>query len=137
MPAQFFFVHIDGYWSESRIAGIPDHAGIFFVYTGTFIASLQGASLRSLIYIGAADNVYDRIRQHEKRKDWESFLNEGEELWFSTAKIPAVNCARLKAAFVNRHKPPANTEFINEFPFNRTTIHAHGMINLLQPDFTL
>lgn len=137
MSSLFFLVHIDGYWSESRKAGIPDHAGIFFVYTGSFITSSEGVSLRSLIYIGEADNLYERIRQHEKRVDWQSFLNDGEELWFSVAKIPPVDCTRVKAAFVYQHRPPANTQFVNEFPFIRTTIHANGMIVLLQPDFTL
>lgn len=45
--------------------------------------------------------------------------------------------ARVEAALINKHKPPENTEYVNNFPFDTTTIETSGRNALLSKSFTV
>lgn len=36
-----------------------------------------------------------------------------------------------------KHKPPCNTEYVDSFPFDETTVRTKGENSLLSPDFTV
>ena len=44
---------------------------------------------------------------------------------------------RAEAAMIYRHKPPENTEYVDTFPYDRTTITTSGRNALLEQHFTV
>jgi excinuclease UvrABC nuclease subunit len=137
MAEQSFQIKFDGYWRYQNKGGIPSESGIYCVYECAYNAQTKTVSLKKLIYIGEADNVQGRITNHEKYNDWEKLVCAGNELCFSFGSVPATSRVRCEAAMIFTHKPPANTEYKDSFPFDKTTMNLSGEITLLTNFFTL
>lgn len=129
-------IEFDGYWREVNKASIPAKSGIYCVYACTFNSSQDTVSLRKLIYIGESENVRARVKDHEKTDDWKSHLKSGEVLCFNFAPIIA-DRNRAEAAMINYHKPPENTEYVNNFPFDATRMTVTGKRRFLEGSFTV
>lgn len=136
MSAKSFSLSYDGYWREPNIDGIPTQTGVYSVYACRYNSAEKTVTLRKLIYIGEAQNARKRIHGHEKWRDWRRHLNAGEELCFNFAQVTA-DRQRAEAALINHHKPPENTEYVNEFPFDQTTVSTSGRNALLSARFTV
>lgn len=137
MAAQTFSISIQGYWRDLNKQSIPEHSGVYFVYTAKYNPIEKTVTLLRLIYIGEAGNVRDRITNHEKYKEWLKYVGNGEELCFSTAQVTYDTRARVEAAYIFHHKPPVNTEYVNNFPFDQTRIVSSGKTAFLSTDFTV
>lgn len=95
-------------------------------------------TLNRLIYIGEAENIRDRVQDHEKWSRWRRELRVCEELCFNAALIsPAADRKRAEAAMIFEHKPPCNEEYVNNFPFDTTTITTRGTNALMKSQFTV
>ena len=136
MSAKSYSLKYDGYWREPNIKHIPAKSGVYSVYACTYNKTENTVDLRKLIYIGESQNARDRISGHEKWKAWRRHLNAGEQLCFNFAPITAERL-RVEAALINHHKPPENTEFVNDFPYDQTTVETGGRSSLLSQRFTV
>lgn len=136
MSPQHYRLNFEGYWRESKIQSIPDYSGIYCVYASTFNQKANSVSLRKLLYIGESEKVATRIKNHEKWSAWRKQLQYGEQICFSYAPI-ITGRVRVEAAMIYKHKPPVNTEYVNQFPFDRTTISTAGANALLASYFTV
>ncbi|MGA2253154.1 MAG: GIY-YIG nuclease family protein [Thermoguttaceae bacterium] len=137
MAAQTYAVDFDGYWREANKSNVPAQSGFYCVYACTHDTQAKTVALRMLIYIGESDNVRSRISTHEKQRDWESHLKAGEQLCYSFGAVEAAHRVRCEAAMIFEHKPPENTEYVNEFPFDETTMNLSGKTALLHTSFTV
>jgi len=137
MAAATFNLSIQGYWRDINKAGIPSHSGVYFVYVATYDATSNNVTLHNLIYIGESDNVNARIQTHEKYDIWRRYLGVGQELCFSTGRVDGKDRFRVEAAYIFKHKPPVNTEYVNNFPFDQTTVISTGRTALLNTNFTV
>ena len=137
MAAQTYTVEFEGYWREPNKSGVPSQSGIYCVYACTHDTQANTVTLRKLIYIGESDNVCSRISNHEKQRDWERNLNAGEQLCYNFGTVAAAFRVRCEAAMIFKHKPPENTEYVNDFPFDQTTMNLSGKTYLLQKSFTV
>lgn len=126
-----------GYWREPNRGGVPAASGVYCVYTATHNEAANTVTLHKLVYIGEAGDVRQRLANHERRGDWARHLGRGQVLCFSFAPVAAADRAQCEAALINRHKPPENTEYVDSFPFDPTTITVAGKTNLLQSGFTV
>lgn len=126
----------DGYWRDEKRGGIPAQSGVYCVYACVHNRTEDTVSLKKLIYIGESADVRGRVANHEKRPAWLRHLSAGQELAFTFAPIGSGR-NRAEAAMIYKHKPPVNTEYVNEFPFDTTTITTGGRNALLQPRFTV
>ena len=115
-----------GYWREPKKAFVPEVSGVYCVYACTYNADTNEVYLRGLIYVGESSNVRDRLANHERLKDWMQRLKTGEILCYSVAEVGSNDRERAEAAVIYRHKPPCNTEYVNRFPFESTTIETSG-----------
>lgn len=79
-----FNLNFDGYYSDSNRVGLPNKSGIYLVFTGK---SLPGnkVDLRSLIYIGQAKDLRERLTTHDKHEAFLAKCNEGELPYYSYA----------------------------------------------------
>ena len=138
MAARRYSLSFDGYWRAPNAGRLPAKAGIYCVYAGTHDIRGNTVSLRKLLYIGEAANVRDRVGHHERRPDWARELHLGEVLCFNSALIaPATDRQRAEAAMIYEHKPPCNTEYVDSFPYDQTTISTSGRNALLREHFTV
>lgn len=104
---------------------------MYFVYKGHYNPADDTVSLLRLIYIGESDKVGDRIRNHEKRPLWLKYIHQDNELVFTTGKTECEDRFRVEAAYIFRHKPPVNTEYVLSFPFDQTTVISSGKLRCL------
>ena len=136
----------DGYWRSEHVGGIREDAGIYCVYRCTYNkpekASEKGTiTIKELVYIGEAENLNERIGEHEENQDWKSKRKSGETLCYSVALLTGGEKERFRAeaAMIFHHQPPENTEHKNSFGYPETTIKLTGDCNkfLSTPEFTV
>ncbi|MBI3132443.1 MAG: GIY-YIG nuclease family protein [Acidobacteria bacterium] len=137
MAAQSFSIEFSGYWREPNKGGLPAQSGIYCVYTCVHNATNKTNSLKRLIYIGESEDVQTRLACHEKFADWEKHVKTGEQLCFNFGSVEPTNRVRCEAAMIKKHKPAGNTEYVDAFPFDQTTMALSGKIIFLEPTFTV
>ena len=138
MVAKSYELDFSGYWRERNVNGLPAKSGIYGVYAATYNQGNDRVTLNRLLYIGESENVRDRVSNHEKWEKWRQELRAGEELCFNMAPIsPAADRGRAEAAMIYEHKPPCNDEYVNQFPFDQTTITTRGRNALMKAQFTV
>jgi len=132
MAEQTFQVEFEGYWREPNINGIPTKSGVYCVYECTYNESERTVSIHKLIYIGEAGDANNRIENHEKWGDWRKHVREGRQLCFSFGYVESSDRERVEAALIFKHKPPENSEYLDSFPFDKTTVLLSGKTSLLK-----
>lgn len=137
MAEQIFNQNFDGYWREPNKGGIPSKSGIYCVYECTHNVQEKTVTIHKLIYIGESENVNQRIANHEKQNDWEKHVRQGNELCYSFSEVDSYYRVRVEAAFIYRHQPPVNTEYKDNFPFDKTIVKSEGKIVLLKDYFVV
>jgi hypothetical protein len=138
MAEKTISIEFRGYWlDEDGSSGIPAESGVYCVYECTHHEGENKVSLHELIYIGEADNVQERVAEHEKRPDWLNHLEEGNELCFSSGGVDSTDRERAEAALIFEHKPPENEEYVDSFPFGKTAMSLSGKTALLNESFNV
>jgi excinuclease UvrABC nuclease subunit len=138
MAAKSYALAFGGYWREPNVYGLPAASGVYGVYACTHDVSGNTVLLRKILYIGEAADVQARVAGHERWYDWRRQLLRGEELCFNAALIsPQADRERAEAAMIYAHKPPLNTEFVNTFPFDVTSVMTSGRNVLMKAQFTV
>ena len=126
----------DGYWREVNSSSVPNNSGIYLVYCCS--KTENGISIRKLIYIGESNKVRERIEGHEKKDEcWNKKLQSGEVLCYSFAPIDNPDRERTEAALIFKYKPECNDEFVDNFPFDQTTVNSTGKRKFISPSFTV
>lgn len=137
MAEQTFNQTFEGYWREQAKGGIPSKSGIYCVYECTHNVQDNTVNIHKLIYIGESENVNQRIANHEKQKDWEKHIRQGNVLCYAFSAVESYSRLRVEAAFIYRHQPPVNTEYTDNFPFDKTIVKSEGKIALLKDFFVV
>jgi hypothetical protein len=137
MAEKTLTVEFDGYWRDENKGGLPAKSGVYCVYGCTHNVTEKTVSIHKLIYIGEAEGVRSRVTNHEKYKDWLKHVQRGNELCFSFGGVGATDRARAEAAMIFKHKPPENDEYVDSFPYDRTTMSLSGKTALLNTYFTV
>ncbi len=137
MSEQSFTLNFKGFWLESHIDSIPFDSGIYCVYACSFNKQTKTVIINKQVYVGEADDVNQRRKNHEKWPDWKKALSYGEELCFSFAHFDSPNRTRVEAALIFKHKSPINDDYKDSFPFDKTTILLSGATELLFQIFTV
>jgi excinuclease UvrABC nuclease subunit len=137
MPTKSYVLAFDGYWREPNVDGLPEKSGIYGVYACIHTRP-STVSLQRLLYIGEAANVRDRVMNHDRWPDWKRKLKPDETVCVNAAPItPEADRQRAEAAMIVKHKPPCNTEYIDYFPFDTTSITTSGKNGLMHASFTV
>lgn len=137
MASKTISLAFNGYWRESNISGIPKKSGVYVVYECVYNQQTNKVDLKNIIYIGEAEDVNDRIANHEKWSEWRKHCSSYNQICFSCAPITSPDKDRAEAALIYKHKPPVNDEYKDNFPFDETTLKLSGEASLLNTDFTV
>ena len=128
----------DGYWREVNKSSIPAKSGIYTVYVCKYNPPPKDTvSLKKLIYIGEADNVRERIDEHEKWAKWRKEVPEGSEICFSFAGVTNPDRQRAECALIYYHKPSCNDECKDSFPYEDTTVISTGKHQFIKSPITV
>ena len=139
MAEKSYTVEFTGYRLEKGWEGLPAISGVYCIYACRYDPNEDTVSITRLLYIGEAGNVRRRVPEEpETRRDvWAKQLRRGEELCVSRAGIRSVDRKRVEAALIYRHKPPCNIEYVDYFPFDKTTVTTSGRNAELSNKFTV
>lgn len=137
MADKTFNQTIEGYFTDINKAYIPSVSGVYFVYICSNSINSENLILHSIIYIGESEDINVRINKHEKYEVWKSYLVNGQELCFSYTEVDNYYRNRLEAAYIFRHKPTVNTEYVDSFPFDRSIVLSSGETIYIDKDFTV
>ena len=135
--AKTISLNFDGYWREVKKGGVPARSGIYLVYVCRYNEPQSTVTLDKLIYIGEADDVRDRIANHERWPEWRRHVHKGSQVCFSFAGVTSPDRERAEAALIYCHKPPCNDEYTDSFPFEDTTVESTGRSALLSSAMTV
>jgi len=125
---------IEGYYTNPQ--SLSTNKGVYFVYRCTHNSAAKTVDLKELLYIGEAENIYQRVTTHNRFDDWKRKLKPGEVLcWTECTEI--LDRKTLEAALIFKHKPPLNVEYVNSFPFETTSVALSGATALLQTNFVI
>lgn len=130
-------LEFEGYWREANKGGVPSSSGIYNVYTCVHNIETNKVTLKKHVYTGESGDVKERLAKHEKQELWKKHLNRGEELCYAVAKISESDCVRAEAAIIKNHRPAENTEYIDNFPYETTTMILKGEVKFLEERFTV
>lgn len=137
MAGKKYALTFRGYWRAPNAGGLPNKSGIYCVYACTYNEQEKTVTLRELLYIGESVNIRDRVDGHERWEIWKLELQWNEVLCFNAAVIePRESRLRVEAAMIYEHRPTSNWEFIDSFPYNKTTVITRGRNALLHNRFT-
>ncbi len=137
MAAKIIKIKFQGYCRDEYKFRVPALSGVYCVYECKYTKIKDIVSPITLIYIGESDNVQDRIANHKKYQDWLKHVRYGNELCFSFGLIVSTDRERAEAAMIFKHRPPENDEYVDSFPFDRTTMFLSGKIEFLKKWFML
>ena len=141
MAAKIIKIKFQGYWRDEYKSEVPAMSGVYCVYECKYNKTKDTISpfklIYKLIYIGESDNVQERIANHERYQAWLKYVRYGNELCFSFGPVVSADRERAEAAMIFKHKPPENDEYVDSFPFNRTTMFLSGKIRFLKIWFML
>lgn len=137
MATQTYSIDFNGYWIEPNKGSMPDESGIYVVYSCVYNQEEKNVSLKKLIYIGESENVRTRVGNHERLEDWKKHLKSGEVLCYTFGKVSVASRERCEAALIFKHKPTENTEHVDSFGFDQTTISLSGKTHSLTCNFTV
>ncbi|MCU0440604.1 MAG: hypothetical protein MUC49_22135 [Raineya sp.] len=126
MPEQTFYQKFEGYWREPNKSGLPNKSGVYCVYSCTYHEEKKSVTIHQLIYIGESEDIHKRVANHEKHTKWLTYLESGNQLCYSYTLVDAIFRNRVEAALIYKHKPPANIEYKDSFPFDKTFIKTYG-----------
>lgn len=121
-----YSLNFNGYWREINKNGIPSKTGIYLVYRCVYDAKNNTVGLKDIIYIGQAENIHDRIANHERLEDFKSQLIKGEELCYSVAEVSASDLDVVENALIFAQKPVLNEQLKDTFNYGAVTVKVDG-----------
>jgi hypothetical protein len=137
MAAKTINLAFKGYRREVNIGGLPKISGIYTVYVDTYNSSLDTVTLHKLIYIGQAEDINDRIANHEKWAEWRKYVGKGQELCFGYAEIANPDRERAECALIFHHKPPCCEQCTSSFDYDETTVISTGRHEFIDSPITV
>lgn len=124
-------VFFRGYRRQENIGTLPSYSGIYMVYTCSYNEKTQTVLLMKLIYIGQAQNINERINNHEKKEEFEKELSDGQQLCYSYAEIEESDLNIVENALIFAQKPPLNTQYTRSFNYPASHFIIEGKCALL------
>lgn len=127
----------DGYWRYPNRGSMPEKSGIYCVYAGKHNTEDKTVTLNRLLYIGQAENIRERLQNHECYNDWVAKLKSSEIIIFSCTLLGNSELDRFEAAMIYKHKPPVNDLCVNHFNYDKTNVSLTGKTARLYTNFTV
>ena len=130
--ADVFNIEFSGYYIDVDV--IPHKSGLYCVYRCVHNLQSKTVDIKELLYIGQAENLFNRMKNHEKIPSWKSELLIGEKLCYSYASVNIENLNRSESALIYINKPKCNIQGKDAFLYLDTRVILTGATALLSCD---
>jgi excinuclease UvrABC nuclease subunit len=120
-----------GYKRDENKDSLPSYSGIYMVYRCTYDSDNKTVSLKELIYIGKAENIHDRINNHDKHDNFIGELQIGEQICYSYAEVSKDDLDVVENALVFAQKPKLNESLKDSFRYESAQFLIEGRTALL------
>lgn len=116
----------NGYWREIDKSAVPSKSGIYLVYRCVYNKQSNTVGLKEIIYIGQAENVKERLDNHDRLPDFNAQLQRGEELCYSVADVSKNDLDVVENALIFAQKPILNNQLKDSFNHGAVTVKVDG-----------
>ena len=133
-----YSLNFNGYWREINKDKVPCKSGIYLVYRCVYNDKSNTVGLKDIIYIGQAENIHNRIANHNRFSDFNTQLQRGEELCYSVAEVSKSDLDVVENALIFAQKPVLNDQLKDSFNYGAVTVKVDGRCACMKyTDFTI
>ena len=103
-------LYFEGYWLRDELSEMYTYPGIYCVYRCTFNVKTNELTPKELVYIGRAEDVQRRLREHNSYRfdEWEEHFPINDKLCFTYAYMKKANLKICEAALLHEVFPRFN-----------------------------
>lgn len=123
---QTFDLNFSGYFGKERLSELPEESGIYAVFRGVQDRRTFKWLSFTLLYIGQASDLRERLTGHEGWSAWERRAGLGSSTVVSYAPLPKTNLDRVEAALIFCNQPMLNSTLKDNFNYHETTVRTSG-----------
>jgi len=131
-----FILKSKGYYSLKIPQIIDEVPGIYCIFDCNCDSTAK-CTPRSLLYIGKADNIQQRIANHERKSDWDKACKSGRPCLALAVIKDKTEREICEAAMIFKHKPRLNEKYATECPYHEITIQITGCTECLCTHFSV
>lgn len=118
-------------------ADLPHEQGLYCIYRCKHVFRTLPYEME-LRYIGKAEDLHNRLDDHEKEQACQKELTDGETLYFTWALASDKDMLRLaEAALIHHFRPYHNSDFKDHFPFDDTDVTVTDPLGTLTGSFNV
>lgn len=126
-----FDIYFKGYRRDINKETLPTYSGVYCVYRCIFNQESSTVSLRELIYIGQAENLNERLNNHNRYDDFVRQCQQNEELCYSYAQVPLEDLDEVENALIFMQQPQLNGRLLDDYNHEEATFEIEGKTALL------
>ena len=131
-------INFKGYRRDCNKATLPHDSGIYMVYRCIYDSLTDKVTLKEIIYIGQAEDLCDRLNNHDKRPLFLKACERGEEICYAYANVSMDDLNIVENALVFAQKPRLNCDLVDSFNYDSAAFLVEGKCALLDyTDFTI
>lgn len=121
-----------GYRRDCNKSGLPHYSGIYIVYRCRYIPETDKVQLSKIIYIGQAEDINERLNNHEKYNDFLAECAAREEICYAYANVAVEELDIIENALIFAQKPELNTQLVDSFNHEASSFTIDGACALLE-----
>lgn len=127
-----------GYWRDCNRQKLPEYSGVYLVYKCIYNDTEKTVKLLELIYIGQAENIRDRIKNHDKQAEFQSECKQNQTICYATAEVKKEDLNIVENALIFAQKPRLNKKSNDKFEHKPAEFHLEGKCKFMKHlDFTI
>lgn len=131
-------INFKGYRRDCNKATLSHYCGIYMVYRCIYDSLTDKVTLKEIIYIGQAEDLCDRLNNHDKRPLFLKACERGEEICYAYANVSMDDLNIVENALVFAQKPRLNFDLVDSFNYDSAAFLVEGKCALLDyTDFTI
>ena len=133
-----YYINFNGYRRDCNKATLPKYSGVYMVYRCVCDSATEKVTLKEIIYIGQAEDLNERLNNHERNSDFLKACVNGEEICYAYANISMDDLDIIENALIFSQKPSLNTELVDSFNHESASFLIEGKCSLLRyTNFTI
>lgn len=131
-----FILEFKGYYSLKIPHLIDDVPGIYCIFDCDCDSNIKCVP-RSLLYIGKAADIQQRIVNHERKSDWDEAYKSGQPYLALAVIKNRIDREICEAVMIFKNKPRLNERSTKKCPYNGTAIQVTGCTECLCTCFSV
>lgn len=131
-------INFKGYWRDCNKASLPHYSGVYMVYRCIYDSTSDKVTLNEIIYIGQAEDLNERLNNHDKYSRFQNACESGEEICYAYANVSMDDLDIVENALVFAQKPSLNSDLVDSYNHESAAFLVEGKCKLLEyTDFTI